>query len=388
MTATRKNSLNLGWLIRALIVLATIAGLILLATVFQTRNAGQDDPATAGETIKVPDVDAWVVMPCELTENIKLPGTAKAWQEIALASEVNGRIDLVRATDGEVLKKGEPILELNMDISHASHKVNEAKLVLAQKNFDRTKELFEKRVAGADELDRARAELDTAKALVEESSVRLAKGIIRVPADVIVDDVLVEPGEYLMSGGKVARLVVMDPVKVEVDVPEKDVAFVRPGEKVQVTFDPLGAQVYEGTVLHVAYVATPTTKTFPTEIKIANPDYKVRGGMIARVRMTRRHKPEAIAVPLFAVVSREEGMLLFVENDGVVTARKVEFGIFQEDLVEITQGLQAGEKLIVRGQRKLRDGERVTVRNTYRFDRFRSMETMRALLEKAKNSLK
>jgi len=390
--AGKKGIFQIGFWFRAAVILAVVAGLCVLGLLLKTKGETAVG-AAGGGAIKTPDVDVWVVRPTDMTEIIRLPGSAEAYLQIDLSSELGGTVEEVCVGDGDRVKIGQCVVKLNTDILLASLKEHEAALVLARKNYNRTKDLVAERIKKDQDLDEAEAELQIAKAAVERARVRIQKMAITVPKlkkngflagksaasiDVIVDEILVEPGEYVAPGGTVAKLIVIDPIKVVVDVPEKDVAYLAPGRKVQLSFDPLGGETFEGEIVRVGYVASSATRTFPCEIRIPNPRHKIRSGMIARVRMTRQHKPNTIAVPLFAVVAREEGRMIFVESDGVVEARKVDFGIFQEQFVEITKGLNAGEHLVVRGQRTLRDGERVNVRTRSHAKMFQALKTLRS----------
>jgi membrane fusion protein (multidrug efflux system) len=114
-----------------------------------------------------------------------------------------------------------------------------------------------------------------------------------------------------------------------------------------------------GKVDFVAYKADPATKTFHVKVLSDNSDHSIRPGMIARVAFVRRVIPDALAAPLFALVDKGGERILYVEKDGVVHARSVSIGVIEGDRVQITDGLHAGDHLIVAGQTEVEEGMRV-----------------------------
>jgi membrane fusion protein, multidrug efflux system len=111
----------------------------------------------------------------------------------------------------------------------------------------------------------------------------------------------------------------------------------------------------------VAYKADPATKTFLAKVLVDNRGHEIRPGMIARVAFLRRLIPEALSAPPFALIDKGGERILFVEKDGVAHARTVSIGIIEGDRVQITGGLEPGDRLIVTGQREVEEGMKVQV---------------------------
>jgi len=117
----------------------------------------------------------------------------------------------------------------------------------------------------------------------------------------------------------------------------------------------------EGKIFHLAYRADPVTKTYLAKVEIDNRDGSLRPGMIVRISALRRKLPQVIAIPIFALVERDGQKLAFVEEDGFARMRKVKVDAVLGETVVIEEGLAAGERLIVKGQRLVADGSRVSV---------------------------
>ena len=151
--------------------------------------------------------------------------------------------------------------------------------------------------------------------------------------------------------------------QVLVDVPEKDVPFTKPGQRVTV----LPAEVNgkgigrKGRIIHVSYLANEMTRTYRSKIEIGNRGGLLRPGMIVRVKFVRRVIEDALVVPLYAVIDRDGQKFVFVvENDSAVI-RQVRLGPIINGSVVVFGGVQKGEKLVVKGQQLIADGGPVRV---------------------------
>ena len=188
----------------------------------------------------------------------------------------------------------------------------------------------------------------------------LAKGTVKSPIAGVLNKRLVESGEYVSPGDPIARVVLLDPVKVAVDVPEKDIRFVELGSAMGVTVEGV-KEMLPAQVTYRSVIADPATLTFRVELTVANPQGRLLPGMIVKVALLRRVIENAITVPLFAVVPRDGRAVVYVVEGAVAGERTVTLGITDGEKIEVTGGLAAGDMLVVEGQRQLSDGETVKV---------------------------
>jgi membrane fusion protein (multidrug efflux system) len=157
------------------------------------------------------------------------------------------------------------------------------------------------------------------------------------------------------------NLVDVSQVKITVGVPEMDVKYLKPGLPVPLRVDALGEQVFWGTLDSLAFKADAATKTFRAVVRVPNPDELIRPGMVSRVALLRRDIPEALVSPLHALVDKGGERLVFVEKEGVARARMVQLGVLDGDRIQVTAGLEPGDRLIVSGQKDVEDGTKVVV---------------------------
>ena len=188
--------------------------------------------------------------------------------------------------------------------------------------------------------------------------------MVKAPVAGVLDDRMVERGEYVKVGDPVALVVQVDRLKVLIDVPEKDVRYFHVGEEVSVVQSQIdtGEEVHrQGKLVHLAYKADPLTRTYLAKVEVDNQDRQLRPGMIVRIEALRRELKGAIAIPLYAVVDLDGRKVVYVETQGKAQLRPVKVDRVIGDQAVILEGLDFDERLIVKGQQLLVDGAKVKV---------------------------
>lgn len=324
-----------------------------------------------------------------ITDRITFPGTVRPITEVKLASEVGGKVAWLGIKEGQQVQVKAPVVRLSAADKEASLALATAELKLADKEKERAERLFQQKTISQAELDQAVSRRDVAKAREQLARAELAKMSISSPIAGFVNTVPVEEGEYVNAGDTVAEILVLDHVEVYVDVPEKDIADVKPGAEVWVYFDFLegngtggeaetadagaappvgfrnirkGSLKLRGKITFIAYASDPVARTYTVKVLLPNPRGVLRSGMIARVAVVKNHFPEAVAVPLFAIIPQPDGRhVLFVEENGVARRRAVTLGVNEEGWIQVTEGLKIGERAIIEGQNAVDDGDPVVV---------------------------
>jgi len=296
-----------------------------------------------------------------LTDILTLPGTIEAYEDIDLAAKISGTVEWIGPKEGDRVKKGEKLLEIDVKAIKAQVEKAQTSYELAESKYKRMEDLFKDNVISKDEFDDAEASLKTAKASLEEAKVNLNYGTLYSPINGILDRKYVDQGEHIDGGKPVMKIVDIDKVKVILDVPEKDVLFFKSGQEVKLIASNNGSREFVGTIDYVATTADAAARTYPLKIVVSNKEHNLRPGMIVRANLVRRYIENGIAVPFFSIVEREDGKSVFIVKDGIAKESPIEYGMFQKGLVEIVNGLNVGDVLVVVGQRNLVDGEKVSI---------------------------
>lgn len=316
-------------------------------------------PATPGTNVRVE-----TIIPAPFEDKLYLTGQALAWERIDISSEGNGNLELQRVEIGQAVKKGEELFHIDTIAIQSELAQAKARLSLAQQELERMEGLRKSGVASPQALDQAETEELLAQATLRSLEVRLERSIVRAPIDGVISTLHKELGEYVDFGTPLCEIVQTDRLNAVIPVPERDIPRFAKGNEVTIRFDAFPGREFTGAIFRMQPTADLATRTFPVEIELPNPDGLLKPGMTARAEMVRERIEGAITVPLFAVRPMENQYFVVLEKDGVAQVRQIIPGKLSGDRVHVVSGLQAGERLIVSGQRDLRDGAPVVVRDT------------------------
>ncbi|MFP4379178.1 MAG: efflux RND transporter periplasmic adaptor subunit [Candidatus Sumerlaeia bacterium] len=318
-------------------------------------NAGEADDS------KKINVSIKVLQPQPIQDDLVLPGIVEPYEDIHLAAKNDGPVEWLGVKEGDRVTKGQSIAKIDARVLIQTYRSAQAAEKLAEASFKRIKELFDKKVASQGELDEAQSALDQSRAATAIAKQNLDDATLYSPIDGEVDELPIDVGEFVNRGQTIARIVDVSRVKAVVNVPEKDVSYFREDQEALVQNPESHPGETRGRILRIGLVADPGAKTFPVEILIPNNDQLFLPGMINRVELVRRKTDDAIVISAFNALNREDGTVVYLEEDGIARMRPIEIGIRRGMEAEVVKGLKAGDRLIVKGQRLLTDGTSVKV---------------------------
>ena len=313
------------------------------------------------EIIKAVNVGVLEVKPTAIHDILILPGETEAWEDVLVSADKSGRIDWIGPREGDRVKKGELLARIDVSALKAIIDRAEATLNLTDDLYQRRKTLFDRGIVHQEALEKALTDKALAESDLLKARVEYDRGFPLSPINGTVNHLYVDEGEFLNRGQPLVDLVNVDKIKINVNVPELDIRYLKRGQKVMVKIDALPDSSLPGIVDFVSYKADPATKTFLVRILVDNAKHAIRPGMIARAIFQRRSIPDALVAPLFALMDKGGERILFVEKDGTARARTVSVGVIEGDRVQITSGLEIGDRLIVTGQREVEEGMKVQV---------------------------
>ncbi len=338
--------------------------MMLLGGCSEPSDSSISAPVVETASEKVTNVAVHVISPQNLREQLTLPGSLEAWEDLLLSAEIDGPVRWIGPLEGDRLKKGEVIMTIDPDSRQASLDRAKAECELRRNSRDRFKSLFDEKLVSAQEYEDASCAYDVAASVLRQAQVALDQSSLESPVDGVLDRLLVDRGEHVSAGTPVALVVQIDRLRVLIDVPEKDVAYLHVGDSVQVvqaTINGRDGATFAGTLIHLAYKADPVTRTYRAKVAVDNAAGRLRPGMIVRVEAVRRDLSDAIAVPLSTLVDQGGRKVAFVAESGVARQREVRVGPIIGDQVVIEAGLAVGDQLLVKGQQLVVDGSAIAV---------------------------
>ncbi len=350
-----------GWFRRnipkVIIIVIAIALLVVITKIpKRDRTAEPTPPVPVNVTVMT------IKLEPQFAETFELPAVVEPNRVVTIAAEVEGRIEKIPSAEGSRVQAGDLLVQLNADLIRPQFEIAEAQLERDRIEFERMKELVKNDATPRSDLDNATTSLATSKAQMEQARARFERTRILAPISGVLNDTLVEQGEYVQPGMPVAEIVDTDAVKVMVDVPERDISFFEVGAEAEIYLDYRGREKsLTGKITFINELADQHTRSTDIEIVLQNEKGFLRSGQIVRVRLTRRVLKDAILIPLQAVIPMETGYCVYVVGSTDAQRREVELEAMKGDRVLITKGLKAGEKLIISGHRFVAPGQKVNI---------------------------
>ncbi len=343
----------------SLIVILAIVAVALVAVLCVSGPTTSIEHPQSERTVDVRVVE---VNAAPLREWIDLSAGVEPFMSNEVSAEVDGPIDWIGPEEGESIEKaGTPLMRIDRRSFQAQLDEAAAAHDLSLKNCARAEDLHAEGVFSDEQLDQCRMQVATDAARLEILRIQLEKATVRAPIAGILNKSYFDIGEYVTAGRRVADIVVIDPVKVLVSVPEKDISYLRFGDTVLVTLPLLGDVGIGGTVSYISVVGDQATRTYEVEITVPNPERRILPGMIGSVLIRKRMIPDAITVPLVTVIPRGDFAAVFIEKQGRARERLVVLGILEGSRIQVLSGIEPGDRLIVEGQRQLSDGDAVRI---------------------------
>jgi membrane fusion protein (multidrug efflux system) len=335
---------------------------------------------------KVVPVEVEAVSTGSIEEAMAVTGWIRANQVVDVASKVAGRVeslrlasdqsDLIAVEEGVAVKKGRQLAVIDHDVyvsqvaaAQATVKSGEVGLADAEREKKRMVALYEGGSATEQSRDKAitaaelaAANLRMARANLELAEINLRESTITSPIDGVVTAKHIDEGNLIRVGDRLVTIADMKTVKMVVTVAEKYGGNITGGMPVKIKVDAFADRVFEAQVYSVYPALDIQTHAIQIEIRLDNAEMLLKPGMFARVTLITRGKKDVVVVPRDVVLGGkiDEPYVYVVEN-GVSRKRIVKLGITQADRCELTDGLRAGEMLVMNGMHFLKDGVAVEV---------------------------
>jgi RND family efflux transporter MFP subunit len=295
-------------------------------------------------------------------EVLRLLGTIEADREFNVAFTIGGKIEHLAFEEGQLIRKGALLGRLETtELMARKAKALENKSK-AERDLKRIKRLYQQNIVPKVSFQDTRSLLVQADAELTIIQDHLRNSTVRAPFSGRITDKRAEPGEIVAAGVPIALLTDTDPILVRAAVPDNLIRLVRKGQDVSVRVDAFPERPFRGTVFRLESRADPLSRTICAEIRIPNPDDRLKPGFIAKVEIRRPIKRSGIFIPLDAVVGFGADPAVFVVYEGTAERRLIETGKIMGEKIEVLEGLEPGEMLVIAGQSFLKDTQSVRIR--------------------------
>ena len=308
-----------------------------------------------------------------LIDDVQAVGSLRSRQGVVLRPEVSGRVTRLNFRDGERVRRGQLLVQLDDQLPQAQVKQSEAELSIARANHKRNQELLAQNFISQRTVDESAANLDVAQAKLALAQATAARLKIVAPFDGIAGIRAINVGDYLKDGTDMVNVEDIDVVYVDYRLPERFQTQVKKGQKAVVEIDALPGRTFEAQIQAIDPLIDANGRSIAVRATIDNRQQLLRPGMFARVSTVFGERERALVIPEEAIVP--QGGRQFVikvlngpEEDSQLSKRvEVKVGIRRPGRVEILDGLSEGDTVVTAGHQRLqKDGAAVKVIDTGR----------------------
>jgi membrane fusion protein (multidrug efflux system) len=295
-------------------------------------------------------------------------GTLVASNGIDVTAEVSGVVREILFESGQPVAAGDVLVRLDDAVDQAELQGLQAEQKLAQIKYQRLSTLIKERSVSQSDVDEARAELDNMTAQVASKRALIDKKTVRAPFDGRLGIRAVDLGEFVQPGVALVPLQSIERLYVDFTLPERQLPRVAIGQRVAVSAAAAPGERFAGRVAAINPGIDVATRTVKLRADLPNPEGILRPGMFAEVALEQPPREGVITIPRTAISFAPYGDSVFVIDEGegglTVQRQQVETGNVDGDLVEIVSGLEPGQRIVLAGHQKLRNGQAVALDNS------------------------
>ena len=321
--------------------------------------------ASLDKSASLPLVATYEVALQEFNHFTSFQGTVKPMKNINVYPEMPGQLLEVLVVEGQKVEKNQVLARIDDGGLLAQLAQAKSQLVLAETLFNRQERLWSQNIGSEIQFLQAKTQFESAEKAVDALSLQAEKSVVRAPFDGTVDQIFKEPGTIVAPGmgSELFRVVNIDKVYVEVDVPETHITSISEGSKVRVNLSAIGEEI-DARISRVSKVINPSNRSFTVEIPLENKSGFIRPNLMASVAINDYSNKSAIMIPQSVVSENAEGQqycfALEKSTEGYIAKRLIiETGKTSEDFIEVLEGVEKGALLITEGAKKVSDNQPV-----------------------------
>jgi membrane fusion protein, multidrug efflux system len=276
-------------------------------------------------------------------------GTAplQADQEATVVAKVGGEVREILVEEGDRVKAGQVLARLDGDRLRFELQQTEVNLRKLEREYQRTLELFNRKLVASAAVDNARSEMEWLKAARDLAQLNVGYTEIRAPIAGVVSARHIKVGNTINVNDRTFQVTDLDPLIAEVHVPEREFAKLRAEQAVTIIVDALAGANFAGRVQRISPTLDPATGTFKATIEVLDPKRELKPGSAA------------LRIPRGAIVEAEGAPTVFVANGDKAEQRSIKTGLTNAGLIEVVEGLSGDERIVVVGQNGLKSGSTI-----------------------------
>lgn len=316
---------------------------------------------------KVPLITTFTAKETVFNHFVELQGNVNTKQNLVIYPEFSGVLSHVYVKEGQKVSKGQILAKI--DDGGLSQQLSQLKIQsdLAKTTFERQERLWNQKIGSEIQFLQAKASYEAQLEATKQLQQQVGKTLVRAPFSGSIDDVITDQGSVVAPGQTpLFRIVNLNDMYIETDVPERYVSDITTGKDVKVNFPVLGKDV-DAKVRQAGNFINPANRTFKVEIAIPGKDLAIKPNLTAKLKINDYTNNKAILIPQSIISENAEGQQYVytitdkVENKAKVKREIIVTGKTQGDFIEVLSGIDNGEEIIDEGARSVKNGQQVKI---------------------------
>ncbi len=316
---------------------------------------------------KIPLITTFAAKETVFNHFVELQGNVSTKQNVVIYPEFSGTLTRVYVKEGQKVGKGQILAKI--DDGGLSQQLTQLQIQadLAKTTFERQERLWNQKIGSEIQYLQAKSSYEAQEQAVSQLKQQVGKTVVRAPFSGTIDDVITEQGTVVAPGQSMLfRIVNLQDMYIETDVPERYISNVIPGKKVEVEFPILGKKL-DAKIRQAGNFINPANRTFKAEIAINNKNNNIKPNLTAKLKINDYTSDNAILIKQSIISENAEGeqyvYIVSNKNNSMAKAKRViiETGKTQGDNIEVLSGLKNGDEIIDEGARSVKDGQDVKI---------------------------
>ena len=339
--------------------------LTLVIAISCAPQQGSDNPDSSTETPHIP-VLIKQMNPEKFLHFIQVNGKVEAEQDAVISPEINGQIRTIHVKEGNRVRKGQLLVSLNTSITESNIAEVKTNLGLATKLYEKQKELWAQNIGSEIQYLEAKNAKESAENRLKTLEAQLEMARIKAPFEGVVEEIYSKKGELASPGFQLLHMVNLNDLKIEAAVSEIYISSLKAGDMVQLEFPSFPDLLIEAPITRLGNVIHPQSRTFKVELKLKNPENKLKPNIFTRVKLNDYVSENALVIPAIIIKRDMKGSYIYVTNSNnkqtIAEKRYIEEGPTYEDQTMVLSGLNPKDEVIITGYDQVSNGVPVEIK--------------------------
>lgn len=359
-------SRNSKWLyILGVLIIIVVLGFILLKPKAKDNPSSNSYPPASRDKQQT-KVDAFVVKPSLLIDEISVSGSLLAYEEVELKNEVAGRVDFINLPEGKQVKKGTLLVKLFDDDLQAGLNKLQIQLAIQEKIHERQAELLKVNGISQNDFDQTGLELNSLRADIAVQKVLIRKTEVLAPFDGVIGLRNISIGAEVTPSTPLATIRSEDKLKLDFSVPEKYSTEIKPGLKILFTMSN-DEKPYEATVMATEQGIDVSTRNLKVRAVVDNKSEHLLPGAFTDVNLKLGENKNALMIPTQAIIPSAQNKSIIMAKNGKAHFTVVKTGVRRSSTIEILDGVHPGDTIVTTGILFLKEGSKLSF-STFKTD--------------------